>query len=60
MVIIPDSNNNQVAGETAICFLNNPYIAQVVPINTAIKGKLPKLRNKIKHAVNIKETDIIL
>ncbi len=41
MVINPDSNNNPVAGETAICFLNNPYIAQVVPINTAIKGKLP-------------------
>ena len=60
MVINPDSNNNPVAGETEICFLNNPYIAQVVPINTAIKGKLPKLINKIKHAININETDIIL
>ena len=60
MLIRPDSNNNPVPGETETCFLSNPYTAQVVPINTAINGKLPMLKNNMKHAININDTDIIL
>ena len=60
MQINPDSYNKPVAGETLICFLSNPYTAQVVPIKIEIKGNLPWLKIIIRLAVNINITDITL
>ena len=60
MEINPDSYNKPVAGETLICFLSNPYTAQVVPIKIEIKGKLPWLKKIIKLAINISITEITL